>query len=57
MEIITRTSVGFVDTEIRYVVVVTFSVFYSKAASLQYNVHSRRHACDNIIKIIYINII
>jgi hypothetical protein len=33
--------------EIRSVVIVTFSVFYSKAVSLQYNVHSRRHACDN----------
>ena len=59
MEIITRTCVGFVDTEndVQSVVIVTLSVFCSKAVSLQYSVYSLRHACDNIIYIIYRNII
>ena len=38
-------------------IIVTFSVFCSKAVSLQYSVHSRRHACDNIISIIYTEIL
>ena len=59
MEIITITSVGFVDTEIRYTIRChsNFLSFFSKAVSLQYSVHSRRHACDNTIYIIYRNII